>query len=74
MHGLAEVAAVDGDDHLVVNLVTIRLQRVGIVGLAVRHQAVDDAVGRVLARIDDDFLKFKGDGFQRNVAFLCIGL
>ena len=53
--GLVETAAVDGEDHLVVDLVGVRIQRIGVVGLAVGHEAVDDAVGGVLACLHGDF-------------------
>ena len=73
-HGLAEAAAVDGDDHLVVDVVTIGLERVGVVGLAMGHQTVDDAVGGVFAGFDGDLAQFKSLGCERDIALVLAGL
>ena len=60
--GLTEAAAVDGDDHLIVDVVAIGFERVGIVGFAVGHQAVDDAVGGIFTSLDGNFAQFKSFG------------
>ena len=72
--GLSETAAVDGEHHLVVHLVAVRFQRIGVVGLAVRHEAVDDAVGGVFAGLDGHFAQLESLGRQGDVAFLLVGL
>ena len=68
--GLVEAAAVNGEDHLVVDLVAIGVQRIGVVGLAMGHQAVDDAVGGVLASFHRDLVQLKGLGLQGDITFL----
>ena len=73
-HSLAEATAVDGDDHLVVDVVAIGLERVGIVGLAMGHQAVDNAVGGVFASFDGDFSQFKSLGCECDIALVLAGL
>ena len=67
--GFAEVAAVDGEDHLVVDAVFIRVQRIGIVSLAMRQQAVDDAVGGVFSGFHSHLVELEGGGLQGDVAF-----
>ena len=50
-----EFGAVDGENHLVVNLIGIGIEAVRVVLAAVSHHAVDDAVGGVFTCVDNYF-------------------